>query len=120
MQQGTCKFCHQVVMVDLPADSTEEERNNAARHNCGCDKAERARMVERGIQSSTAYVKDVLGESYEDCAEAICHLLKHWPDTAKSLTMVVDQGETLKVTADRDGIFEVKYKSTVERKYKAV
>ena len=54
MQLGECRFCHQMVKVDLPADSSEEERNEEATKICGCDKAERYRAIQTGIENASA------------------------------------------------------------------
>lgn len=120
MQLGECRFCHQMVKVDLPADSSEDERNEEATKTCGCDKAERYRAIQTGIENASAYVESVLEDVYPECVKPVVDIINHWPPTAKSFTMVVDEGVTLKVSVDNDRIFAVKYTEKRERRYKSV
>lgn len=67
---GACKFCHQILTIDhVNEDTTQEERDEIASHECTCKGAKEARETEYRIQRAETAIKQIVSKKDEDAAK---------------------------------------------------
>lgn len=62
---GTCRFCGQIMSVEVPDDYTEADCNEAATQKCECDAAREYVMIEDNVTYATASINRMFANKGE-------------------------------------------------------
>lgn len=119
MVLGECEFCHQMVQVDMPADTAQELVDAEAYKYCTCDGAYRKKQIDNSIDSAEAAVSSFLSADYEDVVNTLKGLIIRWPASVRKMTLDIGKNTKLVVTCDEFGVFKVVRRDTTTRKYQS-
>lgn len=102
---GTCKYCHNIVMIKADPKSTQKERDKIASSECSCKDSKDAREVETSVKVLTDKINERYSLMPEAARKALIACLEPVAyGKLDKITIKVDESVSIKIYRSTKGL----------------